>query len=311
MTRKQGHRRLVSISLAVVTCLCGCRKSNSGNAIPAGDAKAQIQAFLAQKTGQKQFTPAIDLELPKQVATLQSNALELEQRVAAIRAKLREPNTNTAPGRATLEQELQVAEASLQSTRGEIQKKSEELDHQEDNYIRAVREQMRAPGSYAELYRIIGQQLATADRLLADPNSVRRRMGLKLAREACGHAMADSTDVWLAARICEAYVWPNVDLLDTKPGSHERAIELLQTSRRVFFSTDETNSVLTNYYLLLARAPDRHAADTFRVELADWLEEKGDVKSAHTVLAEIQDSQVLASANERITRVKQRAAGAP
>lgn len=311
MTLNQGHRRFIFCLLTLATCLCGCRQSNSSKAIPPGDAKSQIQAFLTQKTGQKQFAPAIDLELPKQVATLQSNASALEQRVTTLRATLRDPNTNTTPGRAALEQELQAAKANLQRTRGEAGRKSEELDHQEDNYIRTVREQMHAPGSYAQLYRIIGQQLASADGLLTDPDPVRRRMGLKLAREACGHAMADSTDVWLAARICEAYVWPNVDLLDTKPGSHERAIELLQTSRRVFFSTDETNSVLTNYYLLLTRAPDRRAADTFRVELADWLEEKGDVKFAHTVLVGIQDSQVLASASERITRVKQRATGAP
>jgi hypothetical protein len=136
-------------------------------------------------------------------------------------------------------------------------------------------------------------------------------MGLKLAREACGHMNSDAVDVWLAARICEAYFWPNLDLADTQPGSRERALELLETSRRVFFDTYETNSVFKNYTLLLSNAPNAQAADTFRVQLADWLEEKGDLKRAAEILNEISDAKVLVSAEERITRVKERVAALP
>jgi hypothetical protein len=86
---------------------------------------------------------------------------------------------------------------------------------------------------------------------------------------------------------------------------------LLETSRRVFFETDETNNVLKNYSLLLSNAPSATAADTFRVQLADWLEEKGSLKHANEILAEIRDAEVLASAQERITRVRERVAGTP
>jgi hypothetical protein len=165
--------------------------------------------------------------------------------------------------------------------------------------------------SYPALYRLVGQQLATADRLLAEPDISRRRMGLKIAREACGHVNSDAVDVWLAARICEAYFWPNLDLADAQPGSRERTLELLETCRRVFFDTYETNNVLTNYNLLMAHAPDARAADTFRVQLADWLEEKGALKHAAEILNEIRDAQVLSSAEERITRVRQSVAANP
>src|SRR5204862_8258356 len=137
------------------------------------------------------------------------------------------------------------------------------------------------------------QQLTMADRLLDDPDISRRRMGLSFAREALRHANSDPEDVWLAARICEAYLWPNLDLADAKPGSRERALDLLETCRRVFFNTYETNNVLKNYDLMMANAPDAKAADTFRVQLADWLEERGNVKRAAEVLSEIRDAQVL------------------
>jgi hypothetical protein len=118
-------------------------------------------------------------------------------------------------------------------------------------------------------------------------------------------------DVWLAARICEAYFWPNLEVADATPDTRERALDLLETARRVFFDTYETNNVLTNYNLLMANAPNARAADTFRVQLADWLEEKGSLQHAAEILNEIRDAEVLASAQDRITRVRERAAAAP
>ena len=100
-------------------------------------------------------------------------------------------------------------------------------------------------------------------------------------------------------------------LADAEPSSRERALDLLETARRAFFETYETNNVLKNYSLLLSNAPNARAADIYRVQLADWLEEKGSVKHANEVLSEIRDTEVLASAQERITRVRERAAVTP
>jgi hypothetical protein len=47
------------------------------------------------------------------------------------------------------------------------------------------------------------------------------------------------------------------------------------------------------------------------VQVADWLEERGALKQAAEILNEIRDAQVLASAEERITRVRERAIGVP
>lgn len=181
-----------------------------------------------------------------------------------------------------------------------------DLGDQADVYIRSVRQQISTVPNYEALYRLVGQQLATAGQLLAQTNLGHRRLGLKLAREACSHAHSGEVDVWLAARICEGYLWPNLELTDEDSGSRGRRLEMLETCRRVFYATTETNNVLTNYYYLQANAPNEHASDVYRVQLADWLEEKGALPQAHQVLSEIRDTNVLFGARERIARVKQR-----
>ena len=225
------------------------------------------------------------------------------QELAAKETQFEAERSALKQKQAAMQRELQEAQRAFEPARAEAARQQQELSNQEDTYIRSVRQQLGSVSSYETLYRLIGQQLATADALLADPDISRRRMGLKIAREACGHANSGGVDVWLAARICEAYFWPNLELADA-----ERRLDLLETSRRVFFDTYETNHVLTNYTLMLANAPDARAADMCRVQVADWLEEKGSVKHAAEILDEIRDAQVLASAAERITRVKERAA---
>jgi hypothetical protein len=387
MTLKEGHWPLLG-TLVVIALLLGCHKPDqpqpSGPAADA-DAKSQIYHFLARQTGQKNFKPGVDLELPAQVATLRSNANVLEQRTLTLRASLRASDEEQTPlqkeievlrtqvtnlkreageartrlqeaeqrdprdatevatrqkeraaaeaawkakreelagkqasleaeratrqqARVSVQRELQEAERAWELARVEAGRKQTELSNQEDVYIRAVREQMAVVPSYPALYQLVGEQLTTADRLLAEPDVARRRMGLKMAREACSHVNSGGVNVWLAARIVEAYFWPNLELADAKSGSRERALELLETCRRVLFDTDETNNVLRNYELLLTNAPNARAADTFRVQLADWLEEKGSLDHVAKILDEIRDAEVLASAAERITRVKQRVA---
>jgi hypothetical protein len=313
MTLAAVQQRWFGLLVFSFAVFSGCHRSDHRRQTESLTApKSQVYSYLAQKTGQTEFAPGIDFDLPNHIATLRSNATSLEHRTLALRASIRAAVESKDPAdernRLTIERDLQELELKLEAARAEVTRKQDELSNQEDVYIRSIRERMAGVGSYEALYRLIGEQLATADRLLAEPAVSRRRMGLKMAEEACRHANSDSVDVWLAARICEAYFWPNLDWIDSAPDARERALALLETSRRVFFNTYETNSVLTNYYHLLSRAPNAGATDTFRVQLADWLEEKGNLKRAAEILDEIRDPEVLASASERITRVKNGAA---
>jgi hypothetical protein len=305
MTPQTNHWSVFALMVWLGAFSVGCQQS--GTTAGTGAAKAQISQHLHAKTGQKQFTPEFDFALHHQVATLRSNALTLEQRTIQLRAEIRAAEAETrSERRAELAGELDLAERQWELARVAAARKQEELSRQEDSYIRAMRDAVSAARSYEAIYRIVGQQLATADRLLGETEPARRRMGLKMAREACGHVMSGAVDGWLAARICEAYFWPNLDIVD-----RDDRLDLLERSRRVFFDTDETNSVLKNYSLLMSNAPNARSADQFRVQLADWLEEKGNVKFAADVLNEIRDAEVLASAHERITRVRDAVAARP
>ena len=302
MKLNRRHWFLFGSLVCAATVFFGCGKGERSESSSPTDAKAQIYKFLTKKTGQKQFKPSINLDLPQQMATLRSNVNLLEQNAGALR------NSLLTEKRAATEQELQRAGESIAAMRKEIAQKENELSRQENTYIRAVREQISGVRNYETLYRLIGEELTAADRLLAEPDISRRRMGLSFAKEACSHANSDPEDAWLAARICEAYFWPNLDLADSTPGSRERALDLLETCRRVFFVTLETNNVLKNYHLLMSNAPNAKAADLFRVQLADWMEEKGKVQHASEVLNEVRDPEILTAHQERIVRVRERLA---
>src|SRR5687767_438015 len=90
MTLKAGHWRLFAPLLCAIAVFVGCQKADSTfQSSSRIDPKAQIYKHLVKKSGQKDFTPGIDLELPKQVAMLRSNATALEQRTRTVRASLR------------------------------------------------------------------------------------------------------------------------------------------------------------------------------------------------------------------------------
>jgi hypothetical protein len=312
MILNRGQWWLLLSLTCVSVILLGCGQKDRTAVSPTG-AKAEIQRILFKQTGQKQFEPGMDLKLPMKVAKLRSQTRVFEQQVESFRSLLgasqSDPTSAGKLNREALATQLLQVERAWEAARMEVLRKENELAQQENTYIRSVREQIKGVRNYEAMYRIIGQQLATADGLLADPDPSRRRMGLKMAREACGHANSGGMDVGLAARICEAYFWPNLHLADAQPGSREHTLDLLETARRVFFETDETNNVLKNYSLLLSNAPNAKAADIYRVQVADWLEEKGSLKHANEILGEIRDAEVLASAQERITRVRERVAG--
>jgi hypothetical protein len=122
--------------------------------------------------------------------------------------------------------QLAEADRASQEARKKASEKSDELSQQENAFIRSGRQRASEAGSYQALYALIGEQLSAADRLLSSTNLERRRIGLGFAREACGHASDPAQNPWLAARISEAYLWPNLDLADYTPTSKERTQDL-------------------------------------------------------------------------------------
>ena len=107
-------------------------------------------------------------------------------------------NAKTGARTVGLGRELRELETMLQPIRDELRTKEHDLSGQENVFIRSVRTQMVETHSYETMYMLIGQQLRAADRLLADPDTERRRMGVNFAKEACGHALSEAQSPWLA-----------------------------------------------------------------------------------------------------------------
>ena len=210
--------------------------------------------------------------------------------------------------RAALGRQLQEAERELQAARRELRQPEEELGGQENAFIRRTRQEASEAGSYETLYILIGEQLATADRLLASRDAERQRMGLSFAREACRHAGEDAHDGWLTSRIAEAYLWPNLGLADYTAGSTERAQDMLLLCKAVFAEAGETNNVVRNYELMIAHAPTLQRADAFRLNLAELLEKTSDYRRAAKVLKEIQETNLVGLAKQNLARIQPRLA---
>jgi hypothetical protein len=265
----------------------------------AGESKARLGQAESR-------TPADQTE----IATLRA---ECEKKQAAWFAKRDELSSREAQGdtigqqkRAALVQQLHEAEGELQVARRELREKEQELGGQENAYIRSTRQQAGEAGSYEALYRLIGQQLKTADGLLAGQDVARQRMGISFAREACRHAVGDAHNGWLAARIAEAYLWPNLALADYTAGSKERAQDVLQLCKGVFAEVGETNNLIKNYELMIVHAPAQQGADAVRLNLADLLEQAGDYRRATNVLKEIQETNLAGIAAQNLVRIQQR-----
>ena len=244
----------------------------------------------------------------KAISALQSDCAKNDQAWMAKRQQTTEKETqiNTVEGRVSpFAKQLEEVEKELQAARKELSQKEDELSAQENVYIRQMRQRVSEARDYKAIYFLIAQQLMTADKLLADANAERRRIGISFAREACRHA-GDVEDIWLSARICEAYFWPSLDFADYAAGSKERAQDLLQTCKSVFSTSEETNNVLRTYDLMIANASTVHAADSVRLELASFLEQSGDDHRAVALLSEIKDSELLKTAEEKAGQIKQR-----
>src|SRR5205085_620868 len=171
-----------------------------------------------------------------------------------------------------------------------------------------IRNAVKQAGSYEAIYVEIGKLLWTADRLLTSPNPVEQRQGAIFSEDAAQYAVQYAENFWLAARICEAYLWPNLERFDL-PGKPPVSIDpVLQTCGDAFNRAGEKNNVVKNYRLMLQYARTPRAADRVRFNLANELEQDGQPTDALALYRGIQDSNYTASAERRIANLEQQAA---
>ncbi len=170
---------------------------------------------------------------------------------------------------------------------------------------RGFRAQLAQANDYKAIYRLIGGQLAAAEKLLLSTNPPQRAAGVLAVLAANRAAQGDASDAWLGARICEAYLWPYIDSVGTSQSGKPSAENLLDTAEQTFRQADEPDNLIRNYRLLIRTTPRPDRADAARFRLARLLQQQEDLKGALQCLCEIQTTNN-PSLERRVAALEQR-----
>jgi hypothetical protein len=128
--------------------------------------------------------------------------------------------------------------------------------------------------SYDGMYKAIGQELFVAKGLLASGNPEHRRQGVLTALSASRHASAYAMNGAVAARICEGYVLPNLDLAnDTNRRSTFNEENLLRQCADIFERNYEFNNVVRTYQIFLDGVKNADRADWARFQIGQAYEQ--------------------------------------
>jgi hypothetical protein len=245
------------------------------------------------------------------LSTLRSNETVLRERVAALqkkagaRSELQAKDEMLAPIVRDLWefQRAWLAEpGSGDSTSGN------HLTQARARFASDIRQKLDQARSYSEMYHLVGQEIWVAARLLGSASPEHRRAGVSLVLDASRHALNDAQNGWVAARICEGYVLPNLDLADdTNRRSTFNPQNLLNECADIFRRNNEFNNVVRTYEIAFARARTPTRADAARAQLAIACEDAGDPRRALQYLRQIQDTNDFRWALRRVPRLEQQA----
>ncbi|MGC8829515.1 MAG: tetratricopeptide repeat protein [Verrucomicrobiia bacterium] len=184
-----------------------------------------------------------------------------------------------------------------------------ELAAAQAEFIQTLRQKFDEATTYNKMYEYIGQELWVADRLFESENPDILRAALRMARQAARDAIDYAQNYWLAARIYEGYVLPNIDLASSGGRGGRRnnfTIEgLINESANIFQMNEETQNVIRCYELLLAAAPDSPRADFTRIQLASIYEQSGQTSRAVKYLKQVQSTNTLNFALRRFPSLQQ------
>ena len=164
---------------------------------------------------------------------------------------------------------------------------------------------MAGAQDYRTMYRLIGEQLTTAERLLASSEPQQKEAGIQAALTILRAAQNDAADAWLGARICEAYVWPFTELAYGSTSGRLNVDSLLNVADRAFRDAGETDNLMRNYRLIIRKTPTSNRADQARFRLAKLLEDQQDFRGALECLKEIQTTNNPAL-QQRVATLEQR-----
>jgi hypothetical protein len=156
------------------------------------------------------------------------------------------------------------------------------------------------------MYAAIGQELFVAKRLLKSGNPAHRRTAVTIALAAGRHALDYAMNGHVAARICEGYILPNIDLAtDTNRRSAFNEESFLNQCANLFRRNNEFNNVVRTYQTYLASAKSPARIDWAWSQIAAAHEQGGDPKEAIAAIRQIRDTNTYSRLIRRIPRLQQ------
>ena len=238
------------------------------------EVKRVIRKYLAKKTGDKEFKSPLDLS-----ANISNNVAT----VSIITVTNAVTTTNKTTGRVrTVNRITKTTKTGLPET----------------GFSAYFRTNQAHAATYEEMYRLIGQQLAVAEQFLESADIQQKFTALVMASEASDHARTNTANLWLGARICEGYLWPNLALVQTTNRAPFTVDALLATCDVAFQEAGETNNIIRNYEYMIAKVSRSPAyVDLLRYRLAHVYQDLGEEEKAIALLKQIK--------NYRMNRVPQ------
>jgi hypothetical protein len=217
--------------------------------------KRSIWKFLTKKSGGRKFKPDLDLTAEAEIARpIKPTVTNKAGRVRAV------SSTGKAIGRAL----------------------------PETTFSAYFRTNQQDAGSYEHMYQLIGEQLFVADKLLESAEASRQVMGLVMASEASTYARTNVQSLWLSARICEAYLWPSLTLVETTNRNLLTPGTLLDLCEAAFKEAGETNHLTRIYEHLIAKTQgSKQQVDLARFRLSRLYQGQGRDAEALKLLKEI------------------------
>ncbi len=212
--------------------------------------------------------------------------LEKDQQLTAMQAKV-----------SAKQKELQGLYANLNTAQKNVMAKQREVNALQNGtagqgkVVKEMQQQLQNAVTWEALYKALGQELWIVDTLLSQTNMALRQSGLQLADQARAQASNSGESDWLAARICECFICPNIDLADAAGRGGSSRDQLLTTVGITFRQAGETNNFIKNCELLIQTTSNAVRADYTRSQLAYAYEMMGDYENILKTLPRYSNQQ--------------------
>ncbi|MGC8743484.1 MAG: hypothetical protein ACP5T0_06365 [Verrucomicrobiia bacterium] len=230
-----------------------------------------------------------------EIANLQSTLASKQEQLNSLRKQIDTywQDIKEIQGQINAQQQALLGSITLSPTNALVVAQNE--------FMKKTREKLNQATTYRAMYEAIGQELWVADALLESVNPAFRKVGLGIARQAALDAQNYAENYWLAARIYEGYLLPNLyDATDPNWKMPLSMENILNESVQAFRNVEETNNVIRAYHTMIEKTGGSARADWSRVQLSVIYEQMGDLKSAIKYLKEIQNTNNFAAQLRRI-----------